>query len=112
MKAEKVDSLQPGLMNAACRYFMLAQIDNLWKEQLQVMKFVQQAMSLRGYAQKDPLTEYKLEGFRLYKSMQDQIRRNVIYNAYKFEPTRTTNEQVQTPTGKGMDQVQGKTKIR
>ena len=36
---------------------MLTQTDNLWKDHLQAIKFLQQAVSLRGYAQRDPLVE-------------------------------------------------------
>ena len=50
------------------------------------MKFLQQAIGLRGYAQRDPLTEYKLEGYNLFLEMMAQIRRNVIYNVYVFKP--------------------------
>ena len=52
------------------------------------MKFLQQAIRLRGYAQRDPLTEYKLEGFELFGSMMAQIRRNCIYNVFMFNPKR------------------------
>lgn len=38
-------------MQQAQRFFLLLQIDNLWKEHLQAIKFLQQAVSLRGYAQ-------------------------------------------------------------
>lgn len=38
-------------MQAAQRFFVLTQTDNLWKEHLQAIKFLQQAVSLRGYAQ-------------------------------------------------------------
>eukprot|EP00746_Dinoflagellata_sp_MGD_P021446 gnl/MRDRNA2_/MRDRNA2_150043_c0_seq1.p1 gnl/MRDRNA2_/MRDRNA2_150043_c0~~gnl/MRDRNA2_/MRDRNA2_150043_c0_seq1.p1 ORF type:complete len:1073 (+),score=207.09 gnl/MRDRNA2_/MRDRNA2_150043_c0_seq1:26-3220(+) len=88
-KAEVVDSLQEGLMVTACRYFLLTQTDNGWKQQLEQLKFVQQGIGLRGYGQRDPLTEYKLESFKLYQQMQSQIRRNVIYSAYNFEPMKT-----------------------
>ncbi|OAY70335.1 Protein translocase subunit SECA1, chloroplastic [Ananas comosus] len=44
------------------RFLILSNIDRLWKEHLQALKFVQQAVGLRGYAQRDPLIEYKLEG--------------------------------------------------
>jgi preprotein translocase subunit SecA len=47
----------------AQRFFVLTQTDNLWKEHLQAIKFLQQAVGLRGYAQRDPLVEYKLEGW-------------------------------------------------
>ncbi len=60
---------------AARRFFVLSQTDNLWKEHLQAIKFLQQAVGLRGYASKDPLTEFKLEGFNLFVDMTAQIRR-------------------------------------
>ena len=87
-KRGEIEALQPGLMSEAERYFVLSQTDNLWKEHLQAIKFVQQAVGLRGYAQKDPLIEYKLEGYNLFVEMMAQIRRNVIYSVYQFEPKR------------------------
>ena len=87
-KREEVEATQPGLMGEAERYFVLTQTDNLWKEHLQAIKFVQQAVGLRGYAQKDPLIEYKLEGYNLFVEMMAQIRRNVIYSVYQFQPKR------------------------
>lgn len=50
------------------------------------MSFLQKAIGLRGYGQKDPLTEYKLLGYRQYLDMMDNIRRNVIYNVFQFNP--------------------------
>ncbi|CAI7745602.1 unnamed protein product [Closterium sp. NIES-53] len=85
-KREEVEKIVPGLMKDAERYFVLSQTDNLWKEHLQALKFAQQAVGLRGYAQKDPLIEYKLEGYNLFLSMMAQIRRNVIYSVYQFKP--------------------------
>ena len=87
-KRDEVEAAQPGLMGEAEKYFVLTQTDNLWKEHLQAIKFVQQAVGLRGYAQKDPLIEYKLEGYNLFVEMMAQIRRNVIYSVYQFQPKR------------------------
>jgi preprotein translocase subunit SecA len=87
-KVAEVDSVEPGLMGKAARFFVLAQTDNLWKEHLQAIKFLQQAVSLRGYAQRDPLVEYKLEGYQLFLELMAQIRRNVIYNVYCFRPEK------------------------
>lgn len=72
-----------GLMKDAERFLILSNIDRLWKEHLQALKFVQQAVGLRGYAQRDPLIEYKLEGYNLFLEMMAQIRRNVIYSIYQ-----------------------------
>lgn len=70
-------------MKEAERFLILSNIDRLWKEHLQAIKFVQQAVGLRGYAQRDPLIEYKLEGYNLFLEMMAQIRRNVIYSIYQ-----------------------------
>lgn len=70
-------------MKEAERFLILTNIDRLWKEHLQAIKFVQQAVGLRGYAQRDPLIEYKLEGYNLFLEMMAQIRRNVIYSIYQ-----------------------------
>ncbi|PSC72357.1 translocase subunit chloroplastic [Micractinium conductrix] len=85
-KRSEMDSAEAGLASKAERFFVLVQTDNLWKEHLQAIKFLQQAVSLRGYAQRDPLVEYKLEGYNLFVEMMAQIRRNVIYNVYMFKP--------------------------
>ncbi|GAQ80204.1 preprotein translocase SecA [Klebsormidium nitens] len=91
-KRRAVEELKPGLMDQAERFFVLSQTDNLWKEHLQAIKFVQQAVGLRGYGQKDPLIEYKLEGYNLFLEMMAQIRRNVIYSVYQFQPVIQKNE--------------------
>lgn len=81
-------------MKEAEKFLILTNIDKLWKEHLQALKFVQQAVGLRGYAQRDPLIEYKLEGYNLFVDMMARIRRNVIYSIYQvllnchiFQPT-------------------------
>ena len=84
-KREEVEAIQPGLMGEAERFFVLSQTDNLWKEHLQAIKFVQQAVGLRLRA--GPLIEYKLEGYNLFVEMMAQIRRNVIFSVYQFQPS-------------------------
>lgn len=98
-KREMVEKQAPGLMKEAERFLVLSNIDRLWKEHLQAIKFVQQAVGLRGYAQRDPLIEYKLEGYNLFLEMMAQIRRNVIYSVYQFQPV-LVKEQEQPPKGK------------
>jgi preprotein translocase subunit SecA len=87
-KVEAVEAAEPGLMAEAQRFFLLTQMDAQWKEHLAAVKFLQQSVGLRGYAQRDPLTEFKLEGFNLFVGTLAQIRRNVIYNVYCFVPQR------------------------
>ncbi|URD85451.1 translocase subunit SecA, partial [Musa troglodytarum] len=92
-KMEIVEKQAPGLMKEAERFLILTNIDRLWKEHLQAIKFVQQAVGLRGYAQRDPLIEYKLEGYNLFLEMMAQIRRNVIYSIYQFQPVLSKSQQ-------------------
>ena len=62
---------------------------------VQAMKFLQQAVGLRGYAQREPLSEYKLEGYGLFLEMMAKIRRNSIYNVYVFQPNQVKKQQRQ-----------------
>ena len=50
MQVRAVEEAQPGLMQQAQRFFLLTQIDNLWKEHLQAMEFLRKAVGLRGCA--------------------------------------------------------------
>lgn len=92
-KRDMVENQAPGLMKEAERFLILSNIDRLWKEHLQAIKFVQQAVGLRGYAQRDPLIEYKLEGYNLFLEMMAQIRRNVIYSVYQFQPVLVKDQE-------------------
>ena len=58
MKEAQVDQAKPGLMREAERFFILQQIDTLWREHLQQMDALRESVGLRGYGQKDPLIEY------------------------------------------------------
>jgi preprotein translocase subunit SecA len=53
-----------------------------------------------GYGQRDPLTEYKLEGYELFKESLARIRRNVIYNVYCFTPARLTPQEAEEALAK------------
>jgi preprotein translocase subunit SecA len=86
LKEAQIDTLQPGLMRQAERFFILQQIDTLWREHLQGMESLREAVGLRGYGQKDPLIEYKSEGFEIFLTMMTDIRRNVVYSLFEFNP--------------------------
>ncbi len=86
LKEEQVDSIQPGLMRQAERFFILQQIDTLWREHLQGVEALRESIGLRGYGQKDPLIEYKQEGYEMFLDMMIDIRRNVVYGLFQFQP--------------------------
>jgi len=86
IKEAQIDQLNPGLMRQAERFFILQQIDTLWREHLQAMDALRESVGLRGYGQKDPLIEYKNEGYDMFLEMMTQMRRNVIYSMFMFQP--------------------------
>ena len=86
IKEAQVDQIQPGLMRQAERFFILQQIDTLWREHLQAMDALRESVGLRGYGQKDPLIEYKQEGYETFLEMMIDIRRNVVYSLFQFQP--------------------------
>ncbi|MCU0526467.1 MAG: preprotein translocase subunit SecA [Elainella sp. Prado103] len=86
LKEAQVDQAKPGLMRQAERFFTLQQIDALWREHLQQMDALRESVGLRGYGQKDPLIEYKSEGYELFLEMMTNIRRNVVYSLFQFQP--------------------------
>ena len=57
---------------------MLQCIDNLWKEHLAAMDYMRQGIGLQGYAQKNPKSEYKIESFRLFERMLENLKFQVV----------------------------------
>ncbi len=86
LKESQIEQFRPGLMREAERFFILQQIDNLWREHLQSMDSLRESVGLRGYGQKDPLIEYKNEGYDMFLEMMTNMRRNVIYSMFMFQP--------------------------
>ena len=86
LKEAQVEQTHPGIMREAERFFILQQLDTLWREHLQAMDSLRESVGLRGYGQKDPLIEYKNEGYDMFLDMMINMRRNVIYSMFMFQP--------------------------
>jgi preprotein translocase subunit SecA len=63
---------------SAVRIVLLQTIDMYWVEHLEVMDYTRSSVNLRAYGQRDPLVEYKKEGLRLFKEMNNAMREQVI----------------------------------
>jgi preprotein translocase subunit SecA len=72
------DLLGPEIMRGLMSWALLTTIDMKWKEHLQVMDTLQEGINLRAYAQKDPLIEYKKEGFETFAEMLDELRKETL----------------------------------
>ncbi|MGO9171621.1 MAG: preprotein translocase subunit SecA [Rhodomicrobium sp.] len=75
--ARKAAELTPDIMRRIEKAVLLQTLDYLWREHLVTLDHLRQAVSLRGYAQRDPLHEYKSEAFQLFAHMLSRLRRDV-----------------------------------
>ena len=81
----KEQGIDPNMMRQLEKMIMLQVVDNLWKDHLLGMDHLKDGVGLRGYAQKNPLTEYKKEGFEMFSRMMHQIREGVTEYLFKVQ---------------------------
>jgi preprotein translocase subunit SecA len=79
LKDAEMELIEPGLLRELERSFLLQQIDFSWKEHLQKISTLRDAVGWRAYGQKDPLTEYKQEAYNFFVIMLTRIRHRVVY---------------------------------
>ncbi len=82
----KEEMLGADLMARIERYAVLSVIDEKWKDHLREMDDLKEGIGLRAYGQKDPLVEYKREGFELFLNLLADIRDEVLQFTFKFFP--------------------------
>jgi len=75
----------------------LGSIDQLWKDHLLNMDHLKEGVGLRGYGQKDPLVEYKKEGFTLFKMMDEQVKTDVITKIFRVVIQREEQLEAMAP---------------
>ncbi len=75
--AEKTANCGPELMRMAEKSLLLQLLDQIWKDHLLSLDHLRQGIYLRGYAQRDPLNEYKREAFELFGAMLVSLRQQV-----------------------------------
>jgi len=70
------------------RTILLQMIDQHWKDHLWGMDQLKDGIGLRGYGQKDPLAEYKREGYDMFAGMMDRIKGDTLERLFKFQLVR------------------------
>ncbi len=70
------------------RLVLLQTVDGLWKEHLLHMDHLKEGIGLRGYGQKNPLIEYKREGYNLFMNMVGAVKQHVIGNLMRIRIMR------------------------
>ncbi|MFC1541878.1 preprotein translocase subunit SecA [Candidatus Latescibacterota bacterium] len=79
----KAEIIEPESLKWNERVILLSTIDGLWKEHLYEMDQLKEGIGLRGYGQRDPLIEYKREGFILFESTLDQINTSTLKTLFR-----------------------------
>ena len=77
LMARKVVRFGPDLMRAVEKQVLLQTLDHIWREHLATLDHLRSVIGFRGYAQRDPLNEYKTESFELFQLLIANLRRAV-----------------------------------
>ena len=70
-------------LNMFIRYQYIQIIDKKWLDQLETLEGLREAVALRSYGSKNPLTEYKIDGFNIFDEMLESIRTSVMSRVFK-----------------------------
>ncbi len=89
--------LSSELMRFLEKTFMLQVIDHHWKDHLLGMDHLRDGIGLRGYGQKDPLIEYKREGYDLFAGMMERVKTDTLDRLFHVQAVRN-EEQPSVPT--------------
>jgi preprotein translocase subunit SecA len=82
---ERDQHIGPEVRHQLERALVLQVIDHHWKEHLLGMDQLRDGIGLRGYGQKDPLAEYKREGYDMFSSMMDLIKSDALERLFKVQ---------------------------
>lgn len=93
--AEKLTFAGRDNLNNFIKYNYLQEIDNRWLDHLENMEALREAVGLRHYAQKNPLLEYKIEGFDIFEKMIDEIRDRMASRFHLVRIQAAPEERVQ-----------------
>ncbi|MEI5682452.1 MULTISPECIES: preprotein translocase subunit SecA [unclassified Mesorhizobium] len=85
---DRADRFGPEVMAYVERSVVLQTLDHLWREHLVNLDHLRSVVGFRGYAQRDPLNEYKSEGFELFQAMLGNLRQAVTAQLMRVELVR------------------------
>jgi preprotein translocase subunit SecA len=88
--ATRERELQSDVLRQLERGLMLSIIDAQWKDHLLSMDHLKEGIGLRGYGQRDPLTEYKREAYDLFEDMYGRVQTLLIEYLFKLQVVRET----------------------
>ncbi|MDD4785283.1 MAG: preprotein translocase subunit SecA [Candidatus Shapirobacteria bacterium] len=84
--SQRVDYFGKDLGNSILTYAIISTLDPLWVEHLTALDDLRDGVRLRGYAQKDPLIEYRKEGYEMFQRLMSQFEYNLVRKIFRLEP--------------------------
>jgi preprotein translocase subunit SecA len=93
MIAGKTEAFGPEMMRQIEKQFLLQTIDGKWREHLVTLEHLRSVIGFRGYAQRDPLSEYKTEAFALFENLLDGLRAEVTQKLSRVRPLSEEEQQ-------------------
>ncbi len=93
MMAEKTETFGPDVMRSIEKQLLLQTIDGKWRDHLLRLEHLRAVVGFRGYAQRDPLNEYKTEGFQLFENMLNSLRVDVTQKLGQVRPVTPEEQQ-------------------
>jgi preprotein translocase subunit SecA len=91
--AEKTEAIGAETMRSVEKQILLQTIDAKWREHLLKLEHLRSVVGFRGYAQRDPLNEYKTEGFQLFGHLLDSLREDVTQKIAQLRPMSPEEQQ-------------------
>jgi preprotein translocase subunit SecA len=86
MMGEKLEAFGPETMKTIEKQLLLQTIDAKWRDHLLRLEHLRSVVGFRGYAQRDPLNEYKSESFQLFETMLNSLRLDVTQKLSQVRP--------------------------
>jgi preprotein translocase subunit SecA len=93
---QKAADIGDDLMRQMEKWILLQVVDSQWKDHLLAMDHLKEGIGLRGYAQRDPLVEYKKEAFEMFSELSGRITTEVIMRLFKIQVQKNQEERIQT----------------
>jgi preprotein translocase subunit SecA len=85
----------PDVMRQVEKSVLLQTLDHLWREHIVVLEHLRQVIGLRGYGQRDPLNEYKTEGFTLFEALLVELRKAVTGQLAHVKPAEEREQMLE-----------------
>ena len=83
---QRVDFFGADITNSILTYALISTLDPLWVEHLTHLDDLRDGVRLRGYAQKDPLIEFRKEGYDMFQKLINQFESNLNRKIFRLEP--------------------------